>query len=96
MSESDWRRFAAVGGLEQFGRDRRLPDVSGMTSPVRCTSCDHVYDLGAITDYGRYTDCTVWKCPGCKITVSDRPHAWGHDHHFEELDRNGRVTRRNY
>jgi hypothetical protein len=73
-----------------------LPDVSGMTSPVRCTSCDHVYDLGMITEYGRYLDCTTWRCPGCKIGVSDRPHdgPWGgHDHHYVELSRDGSEKR---
>ncbi len=64
-----------------------------MTSPVQCTRCGHVYDLGKITEYGRYTDCTVWKCPGCRITVDDRPVGWG-DHHYRELPR--RHTREEF
>ena len=73
-----------------YVRDQDRANVAGMFSPVRCTSCGHVYDLGRITEFGRYTDCTTWRCPGCKIGVSDRPHAWGHDHHYVELDQHGR------
>ena len=79
----------------RFGREVREIEaarIQDMTFPVRCTSCNRIYDLGKLTEYGRYTDCTTWRCPGCKISVSDRPHAWGHDHHYVELDRaTGRV-----
>lgn len=67
-------------------------DVSGMTSPVRCTSCGHVYDFGKITDYGRYLDCTTWRCPGCKVPNDDRPPGWG-QRHYVELDADGRERR---
>lgn len=67
-------------------------DVSGMRHPVRCTKCGRVYDLGSITEYGRYADCTVWRCPGCHCTVDDRPVGWG-DHHYVELDGNGMERR---
>lgn len=91
MSEADWRRFAEVGGLSQF--ERGLRDISSMTFPVRCTRCDHVYDLGKAHVTARYLDCSVWKCPGCGITVDDRPAGWG-DHHYVELDKFGREQRR--
>jgi hypothetical protein len=71
-----------------YGRFEPPADVSGMTSPVRCTMCTLVYDLGKITEYSRYLDCTVWKCPGCRVTVDDRPAGWG-AHHYVELDANG-------
>lgn len=93
MSDADWRRFAAVGGLDQFGRSRQRADVAGMIFPVRCTRCGTVYDLGKVTVVQRYTDCSVWKCPGCKITVDDRPIGWTCDHHYVEMDRNGREVR---
>ena len=78
-------------GIHGWMRDRA--DVSGMMSPVRCTRCSRVYDLGKVTVTARYTDCSVWRCPGCGITVDDRPAGWG-DHHYVELDRNGREVRR--
>jgi len=73
--------------------DVMLVKISTMTSPVRCTRCNHVYDLGAITEYGRYQDCTTWRCPGCRIGVSDRPHSWGYDHHYVKLDKDGQEKR---
>jgi hypothetical protein len=85
MWGDDYGYWTADGWLD-------LPDVTGMTSPVRCTRCDHVYDLGKVTVIGRYADCSVWKCPGCKITVDDRPVGWG-DHHYVELNRDGSERR---
>ena len=64
-----------------------------MSFPVRCTRCSHVYDLGKVEVVQRYADCSVWKCPGCRITVDDRPPGWG-DHHYVELDSQGLVKRR--
>lgn len=64
--------------------------IAEMSYPVRCTRCERVYDLGKVTVVARYTDCSAWKCPGCGITVDDRP-IWG-DHHYVELrggDRRG-------
>lgn len=65
-----------------------LAEVEGMSYPVRCTKCSHVYDLGKVEVIGRYLDCSVWKCPGCRCTVDDRPKGWG-DHHYVELDADG-------
>ena len=43
-----------------------------MSQRVRCTWCGHIYDLGHVTVVARYTDCSMWKCPGCKTLVDDR------------------------
>lgn len=43
-----------------------------MTSPVRCSHCSRLYDLGAVTVTARYADCSVWKSPCCGRTVDDR------------------------
>jgi hypothetical protein len=49
------------------------PDVTeGMMSPVRCTHCGGVYDLGMVEVTARYADCSVWKTPCCGATVDDR------------------------
>ena len=48
------------------------PDTSGMTSPVRCTYCRGVYDLGTVTVTARYTDCSMWRSPCCGQLVDDR------------------------
>jgi len=87
MSEWDPRY-----GMDIHGRLRELADVRDTSFPVRCTRCSKVYDLGKVTVVARYTDCSVWKCPGCGCTVDDRPAGWG-DHHYVELDFNGREKR---
>jgi hypothetical protein len=70
----------------------RRADVTGMRSPVRCTKCSHVYDVSNVTVITRYADCSVWKCPGCRCTVDDRPLGWG-DHHYVDLDDSGYERR---
>lgn len=67
--------------------------AQNMSSPVQCTRCSHVYDLGKVTVTARFQDCSVWRCPGCRITVDDRPVGWG-DHHYRELPR--RATREEF
>jgi hypothetical protein len=47
-------------------------DISGMTSPVRCTRCGGVYDLGNVTVTARYTDCSMWRSPCCDLLVHHR------------------------
>ena len=84
-----WRYDAFPG--EEYLQFRQA-DVSGMRFPVRCTKCSRVYDLAKVTVIGRYTDCSVWKCPGCRCTVDDRPPGWG-DHHYVALDAEGREKR---
>lgn len=53
-------------------REAETASTEGMFSPVRCTWCPKVYDLGTVTVTARYTDCSMWKCPGCGNTVDDR------------------------
>jgi hypothetical protein len=45
--------------------------IRGMFAPVRCT-CGHVYDLAEVEIIARHTDCSVWRCPGCRRQVDDR------------------------
>lgn len=68
-----------------------LPDVSDMRYPARCTRCSRVYDLARVEVTGHYADCSMWRCPGCKVTVSDR--VGMADHHYVELDAEGREKR---
>lgn len=49
-------------------------EVDSMTSPVRCTFCGKVYDLGHVEVISRYADCSVFKTPCCGRQVDDR--AW--------------------
>lgn len=63
MNESVWAGY----GLFQ-----PAPGVSGMTSPVRCTHCGGVYDLGTVTVTARYLDCSMWRSPCCDLPVDDR------------------------
>jgi len=93
MTTEGWRRFAAVGGLDQFWSPPA--DVSGMTYPVRCCHCSRVYDLGSVHVVQRYTDCSVWQCPGCKLQVDDRcDSGWGGRVDYVHLDEHGREMRR--
>lgn len=66
--------------------------VGEMMSPIRCRHCAKVYDLTSVTVVARYTDCSVWHCPGCGLQVDDRgkggDSAWGRSHY----DRIERVT----
>jgi len=64
-------------------------DVQGMHFPVRCGHCGIVYDMGRVEVLQRYQDCSMWKCPGCKVLVDDRKPPWG-VRHYTELDKNGR------
>lgn len=47
-------------------------EISRMQSPARCTHCGGIYDLGMVTVYQRYSDCSVWKTPCCGRTADDR------------------------
>ena len=47
--------------------------IAGMFSPVECTFCGRVYDLGTVTVTARYADCSVWTTPCCnRAGVDDR------------------------
>lgn len=85
----DGRRY----GIDIYGGYKLLPDVSGMFSPVRCTHCRDVYDVGKVTVTARYLDCSVWKSPCCKRTVDDRGKGWKSFPDIEWLNKDGSVQR---
>lgn len=58
--------------MDRKGWLQEVTDTTGMTSPVRCTHCGGVYDLGRVEVTARYTDCSMWKAPCCKALVDDR------------------------
>lgn len=67
------RRFDKYGWLiDELGREA----LADMTSPVRCTHCWRIYDLGTVTITGRYLDCTMWTSPCCRRKVDDRGAGW--------------------
>ena len=72
---------------------QRLPlpqGIGGMLSPVRCRYCAKVYDLAKVVVVARYTDCSVWRCPGCDRQVDDRGESGRKS--FSDYDRIERVT----
>lgn len=46
--------------------------AADMFTPVRCTHCGGIYDLGTIEVTERYTDCSMWQSPCCSRLVDDR------------------------
>lgn len=69
------RRFVQ----DVHGRLVEVPDptaTAGMRSPVRCTWCGGVYDVGAVTVTSRNADCSAWTSPCCRRTVDDRGTGW--------------------
>ncbi len=80
--------------MDVFGRPMALPDVTGMTSPVRC-ACGEVYDLGTVEVLARYADCSIWKAPCCGRQADDRGETgWKSTQDYYRLDRNGREVQR--
>jgi len=68
MMYQDWT------GMDIDWRDRTRPrvDVGKMSSPVRCTHCQKVYDLGKAEVTARYTDCSItgsWTSTGGRCGV---------------------------
>lgn len=47
-------------------------EIAGMSSPVRCSFCRGIYDLGTVEVTARYTDCSMWKTPCCGTVADDR------------------------
>lgn len=45
--------------------------------PVRCRHCGHVHDAAKVQVVQRYSDCSVWHCPGCHVLIDDRPERLG-------------------
>lgn len=58
--------------FQQRIADAEFAKTAGMMSPVRCSHCGGIYDLGSVEVAARYTDCSVWKSPCCQRTVDDR------------------------
>lgn len=63
--------------MDMWGIPSSPIDVAEMVSPYKCARCDNVHDAGAVEVVGRYSDCSLWKCPGCGATIDDRPIGWG-------------------
>ena len=81
--------------IDMYGHEYPVPHVKGMFSPVRCTFCGGVYDLGTVTVTARYSDCSVWKSPCCNTTVDDRGETgWKTRRDYVRLDSQGREVRR--
>lgn len=73
----------------------RAEEAGGMTSPVRCTWCNRVYDLGKVEVTARYTDCSMWKSPCCGVLVDDRGETgWKARRDYVRLDEHGREMHR--
>lgn len=73
--------------FDPFGIMRPAPDTTGMTSPVRCTHCGQVYDVGIVTVTARYADCSCWNSPCCGRQVDDRGPGWKSRSDIEWLNR---------
>lgn len=61
------------------------PDYSDMRFPTRCLRCGHVHDVALVTPTGRYSDCTMWRCPKCNAEIDDRAGGYGGS---ERVDKN--------
>lgn len=48
-----------------------------MLWPALCRHCRHLHDAGRAPTVQRYSDCSVWRCPGCRTLIDDRPFALG-------------------
>lgn len=70
--------------------ERVNPSIAGMFAPVQCKHCGCVHDSGPVEVVQRYADCSVWRCPGCRVLVDDRDPRWGGG--VYKLDRQGRRT----
>lgn len=63
--------------IDDHGRVHTVPlEIKDMFYPVRHISCGNVHDAGKVEIEARYLDCSVWRCPGCKVLIDDRP--WTH------------------
>jgi hypothetical protein len=62
--------------MTKWGYPIMEDSTEGMTSPVRCTHCRRVYDLGTVTVTARYLDCSCWNSPCCNRSVDDRDEFW--------------------
>jgi len=63
--------------IDQYGVPREVADVFEMSYPVECKWCNEIHDAAKVTITQRYLDCSMWKCPNCKVTIDDRPEPLG-------------------
>lgn len=64
--------------MDLYGRILHIKsDIEEMDHPMRCTRCGLTHDAAKVTVVQRYSDCSVWKCPGCKALIDDRPGGYG-------------------
>lgn len=71
------------------GWTQEVPDTSGMTDPVRCTSSGDVYDLDKVAKT-RVGASSHWTAPCCGVPVDDRGEttsAWKPVGGYVRLDR---------
>lgn len=54
-----------------------MEDISEMMFPVQCKWCRHIHDAAKVKVLHRYYDCSVWRCPNCKVKIDDRHEALG-------------------
>jgi len=62
------------------------PTAIGMSSPMRCNSCRLVHDAGKVKVESRYSDCSMWRCPGCGLLLDDRRMGWGNTTQLDRRD----------
>jgi hypothetical protein len=88
---SEERGMSRIMRWTMDGRLIETPDTSRMASPVRCTHCGGVYDLGSVTVTAYYADCSMWKSPCCDRLVDDRGETgWKPRRDYERLHRAGK------
>jgi hypothetical protein len=68
--------------------DEEYKQAQKMHSPVKCSHCGKLYDLGTVEVVQRYLDCSMWHCPGCNLLVDDRKPPWGIKH-YDEIPKQG-------
>jgi hypothetical protein len=62
-------------------------EIATMSWPAQCRHCRHIHDAGTVEVVQRYTDCSVWQCPKCKVQIDDRAYSWGGSINGPELKR---------
>lgn len=83
--------FFQVGPDGTILVDAEVPEDT--TSPVLCSFCGRIYDLGKVEVTGRYADATVFVTPCCNRQADDR--GWkGHPDYRELVRRDGRLVLR--
>ncbi len=58
-----------------------------MQYPRRCKWCRSVHDAAKVTIVQRFSDCSTYRCPGCRQLLDDRPERLGGSSLPLEVDR---------